>query len=94
MVPTHCNTGRHPVQAVSHLLVHEGTYGVVSQVSRSQQVSRQTLYSWKAKGQRALEAAFAPTEPAGSRMKASELDRAVLTLLVPAVGRAPVVWAL
>jgi len=78
MVPTHCSTGRHPVQAVSHLLAHEGTYGVVSQLSRSQQVSRQTLYSWKAKGQQALTAAFEPKQPPAPR----QLERAVLTLLV------------
>ncbi|GAC1307248.1 MAG: hypothetical protein NVSMB27_45350 [Ktedonobacteraceae bacterium] len=78
MVPTHVNTGRQPVQAVSHLLAHEGTYGVVSQLSRSQEVSRQTLYSWKAKGQRALEAAFAPIR---SRVPIA-LERAVLTVLV------------
>jgi len=78
MVPTHFSTGRQPVQAVSHLLAHEGTYGVVSQLSRSQQVSRQTLYSWKAKGRRVLEAAFTPKQPP----EPLQLERAVLTLLV------------
>lgn len=78
MVPTHFNTGSHQVHTVSHLLAFEGTYGVVSQLSRSQQVSRQTLYSWKAKGQRALAAAFAPTKPEAT----GHLERAVLTLLV------------
>ena len=79
MVPTHFSTGRQPVQAVSHLLAHEGTYGVVSQLSRSQQVSRQTLYSWKAKGRRVLEAAFTPKQPQKLQL---QLERAVLTLLV------------
>jgi transposase-like protein len=49
-------------------------------MSRSQDVSRQTLYSWKRKGQVALEAALAPKqEPAGS---GQQLERAVLTLLI------------
>lgn len=78
MVPTHFNTSRQPVYAVSRLLASEGTYGVVSQVSRSQQVSRQTLYSWKAKGRRVLEAAFEPKQAPAPR----QLERAVLTLLV------------
>ncbi len=78
MVPTHFSTGHQPVHAVSYLLAHEGTYGVVSQLSRSQQVSRQTLYSWKAKGRRVLEAAFTPQQPKASLA----LERAVLTLLV------------
>jgi len=65
---------------VSELLADEGTYGVVSQMSRSQDVSRQTLYSWKAKGQTALEKALAPKqEPSES---GQQLERAVLTLLV------------
>ena len=49
-------------------------------MSRSQDVSRQTLYSWKAKGQAALEKALAPKqEPSES---GQQLERAVLTLLV------------
>ena len=58
---------------MSELLADEGTYGVVSQMSRSQDVSRQTLYSWKAKGQAAKQ------EPSESGL---QLERAVLTLLV------------
>jgi len=60
------------------MLAHEGAYGVVSQLSRNQQVSRQTLYSWKGKGRRALEAAFEPIKAE----VAIPLERAVLTLLV------------
>src|SRR5437870_4297648 len=58
MVHTHSSTASQRVRWVSHLLAHEGTYGEISQMSRSQQVSRQTLYTWKQKGQRALEAAL------------------------------------
>jgi transposase len=78
MVPTHSSTGSQHVHAVSHLLAHEGAYGVVSQLSQHVGVSRQTLYSWKGKGRRALEAAFEPTKPAVP----IQLERAVLTLLV------------
>src|SRR2546421_5112998 len=82
MVPTHSSTGSQAVHAVSHLLAHEGTYGVVSQLSRSQQVSRQTLYSWKQKGSRALEAAFVTKQSQGQVNEPVDLPRAVLTLLV------------
>ena len=40
---------------MSKVLAEKGSYGVVTQVSRSSGVTRQTLYSWKAKGQAALE---------------------------------------
>lgn len=82
MVPTHSSTVSQHIHTVSHLLAHEGTYGVVSQLSRSQQVSRQTLYSWKQKGYRALEAALVATESQGRMNEPVDLPRAVLTLLV------------
>jgi Transposase, Mutator family len=78
MVHQQFSTVSQPIQAVSRMLAHERAYGVVSQLSRSQQVSRQTLYSWKGKGQRALEVAFAPSKPE----ETIPLERAVLTLLV------------
>ena len=78
MVPTHLSTGCQQVHIVSQVLASAGSYGVVSQLSRSQHVSRQTLYSWKAKGRQALEAAFTPRSP----QTPHQMDRAVLTLLV------------
>jgi len=49
-------------------------------MSRKYEVSRQTFYSWKAKGQQALQEALAPKQP---QVEAgSQLHRAVLTLLV------------
>lgn len=59
-------------------------YGAVSQMSQSIGVSRQTLYAWKANGQRALEAAFAPKQPQAVVTKRVELHRVVLTLLIQA----------
>jgi hypothetical protein len=82
MVHIHSSTVNQRVQWVSALLAHEGTYGEVSQMSRSSGLSRQTLYCWKAKGQRALEATLAPKQPQRQEAKPPELERAVLTLLV------------
>ena len=82
MVHTHSSTASQRIHWVSQLLAHEGTYGEISQMSRSQRVSRQTLYAWKEKGQRALEAAFVPTELQARGGKPVDLQRAVLTLLV------------
>jgi len=84
MIHTHSSTVSQRVQWVSHLLAHEGTYGEISQMSRSRGVSRQTLYAWKAKGQRALEGAFTPRKPQAHLVKPLDLQRAVLTLLVQA----------
>lgn len=82
MIRLHSSTPTQRVHWASALVAHEGNYGLVSQLSRKAGVSRQTLYSWKAKGQRALEAAFAPKEPVEVGAKPCELQRAILTLLV------------
>ncbi len=49
-------------------------------MSRTYQVSRQTLYSWQAKGQTALEGTLAPRKMQGEVSRS--LERAVLTLLM------------
>jgi len=82
MVHTHSSTLSPRARQISELVAHEGTYGIVSQMSQSIGVSRQTLYSWKAKGQRALEAALVPKQPQAAVTKPLELQRAVLTLLI------------
>jgi Transposase len=80
MIHTHSSILSQRVQWVSNLLAQEGRYGVVSQMSRSHDVSRQTLYTWKRKGQAALEGALArKQEPMESDQ---QLERAILTLLV------------
>ena len=76
MIHLHSSTAQQRAQWVSILVAQEGTYGVISQLSQLAEVSRQTLYSWKAKGQSALEAAFEPKEPEAR----TPLERAVLTL--------------
>ena len=82
MVHSHSSTASQRVHIVSQLLAHAGTYGEISQMSQSRRVSRQTLYAWKQKGQRALEAAFDPPKPQARAAKPVDLQRAVLTLLV------------
>src|SRR5712692_8864356 len=76
MIHLHYSTPTQRAQWVSALVAQEGTYGVVSHLSQMAEVSRQTLYSWKATGQSALEAAFEPKEPQAR----TPLERAVLTL--------------
>lgn len=78
MIHLHSSTAQQRAQWVSILVAQEGSYGVVSQLSQLAQVSRQTLYSWKAKGRSLLEAAFEPQQPQAT----IQLERAVLTLLV------------
>jgi len=78
MIHLHSSTAQQRAQWVSILVAQEGSYGVVSQLGQQAQVSRQTLYSWKAKGRSALQAAFEPKEPQAT----IPLERAVLTLLV------------
>ena len=80
MIHAHSSTPSQRAYWVSTLVASEGSYGVVSQMSRNYQVSRQTLYSWKERGQSALEAAFEARKV--QREAAQQLERAVLTLLV------------
>jgi len=78
MIHLHSSTAQQRAQWVSIFVAQEGSYGVVSQLAQLAQVSRQTLYSWKAKGRSALQAAFEPQEPQAT----IPLERAVLTLLL------------
>jgi transposase-like protein len=51
MIHAHSSTVNQRVHWVSELIAEEASYGVVSQMSRKHEVSRQTLYSWKARYQ-------------------------------------------
>ncbi|HEY1351575.1 MAG TPA: hypothetical protein VGF67_18305 [Ktedonobacteraceae bacterium] len=62
MLQHHFSTGQQRAQWVSVLLAQQGNDGVVSKLSQQADVSRQTLYRWKAKGQQALQAVFEPKE--------------------------------
>jgi hypothetical protein len=78
----HCSTPQQRAEWISQLMVAERPHGLVSQLSRTHHVSRQTLYRWKAKGERALQNALgvAPQQP-GRNVQIAEQ---VLTLLVEA----------
>ena len=78
----HCSTGEQRSQWISQLLVPNPRYGLVSQLSRTHQVSRQTLYRWKRKGAQALQVALeSPQIPTNRVMQVQEQ---VLTLLIEA----------
>jgi hypothetical protein len=62
------------------MLAHAGTYGFVTQLSRTSGVSRQTLYTWTELGRQALELLF--TAPAPAPALTPSLERQILTLLV------------
>jgi hypothetical protein len=67
---------------VSQLLAGSGTYGLVTLLSRTVGVSRQTLYAWAEQGRTALEQALLPRE--AERTITPALERQVLSLLVEA----------
>ncbi|MCC6174989.1 MAG: hypothetical protein IT305_06765 [Chloroflexi bacterium] len=62
MARRHGSTAQQRAAWVSHLLAENGTYGLVTLLSRTAGVSRQTLYTWAEHGRRALEAAFQASE--------------------------------
>jgi len=76
---THASTPSARAAWISHLLAHNGEYGVVTALSRRVGVSRQTLYAWVERGRAALEQAFAPLSAV---VADAELERDILTLLV------------
>jgi hypothetical protein len=80
MARRHGSTGAQRVAWVSQLLGGNGTYGLVTLLSREAGVSRQTLYAWAEQGRQALEQAFAPGE--AERTNGPEVERQVLSLLV------------
>lgn len=80
MVQSHPSTPAERVQWTSYMLAHSGEYGLITQLSRTLNVSRPTLYAWKAAAQQALTQAFRATPPATS--EPPTLERQILTLLV------------
>src|SRR5512138_2984519 len=80
MVRSHPSTPEQRAQWVSHMLAHQGQYGLVTHLSRQAGVSRQTLYTWAKSGRRALEHAFTPA-PAAPQPRPA-LARQILELLV------------
>lgn len=60
---------RHPsmpeqrAQWAAYMLAHQGSYGMMTRLSREAQVSRRTLYVWRNHAEVALRTCFAPTDP-------------------------------
>ena len=75
----HCSTVQERIEMVSQMVANP-SHGLVSQLSRTHEVSRQTLYRWSARGVRALEDAL------GGRVVAAKqtdsVQSLVLTLLI------------
>jgi hypothetical protein len=70
---------------VGTLLAHEGTYGVVTAVSRQSGVSRPTLYAWREQARSALAALWTPPPAAAAAATGTpEPAAAILTLLLEA----------
>ncbi len=84
MARRHGSTVGQRVAWVSQLLAGSGTYGLVTLLSQTAGVSRQTLYTWAEQGRTALEQAFAPKALAPSITPV--LERQVVSLLVETHG--------
>jgi hypothetical protein len=80
----HCSTVQQRSQLVSQLLADARQHGLVSQLSRDYQVSRQTLYRWKEKVEEAIQEALSPG--ATKSQRTVHIQRAVLILFVEAHG--------
>lgn len=78
----HSSTAEQRVQWISQLLVPEPAHGLLSQLSRSHQLWRQTLYRWKEKGAQALQAALQSRQDSPKRRM--QVQEQVLTLLIEA----------
>ena len=82
MARRHGSTAQQRAAWVSQMLAGSRTYGLVTLVSRTAGVSRQTLYTWAEQGRLALEQAFEPRD--AERAVTPEVERQVLSLLVEA----------
>lgn len=78
----HCSTGKERSEWVSQLLVPKPRHGLLSELSRRHQVPRQTLYRWKERGAKALEAALESKQK--PRKGTIQIKEHVLTLLIEA----------
>lgn len=75
----HCSTREERAYMISQIIA-QPSHGLVSQLSRAHQVSRQTLYRWSAIGRQALEEALGT--PVVSRTQRLSVPTLVLTLLI------------
>ena len=75
----HCSTVEERIQMISQMLA-QPTHGLVSQLSRTHQVSRQTLYRWVATGRQVLEEALG--KQVMPMKQTTSVPTLVLTLLI------------
>src|SRR5438067_9903230 len=75
----HCSTIEERVHMISQIMA-QPTHGLVSQLSRAHQVSRQTLYRWLAIGRQVLQEALGTTVV--PRKRTPSVPIVVLTLLI------------
>jgi hypothetical protein len=76
----HPSTPAERAQWAAYMLAHHDEYGIVMQLSRQHQVSRPTLYAWRAHAERVLAAVFAA--PPATERPAPISPRQVLTLWI------------
>jgi hypothetical protein len=77
----HCSTVEERVHMISQMLA-QPTHGLVSQLSRAHQVSRQTLYRWSATGRQALEEALG--KQVVPMKQSTSVPTLILTMLIEA----------
>ncbi len=78
MHPNNCIPVTQRVDLASRMIAHQGKYGLVSQLSRESNISRQSLYTLKSRGQEAMERVFRTKQEATERM--TQIEQAVLIL--------------
>jgi len=81
MGQSHPSTPEQRAQWAIHMLTHQGTYGVITHLSRTHGVSRPTLYAWRDQAAGALAQAFDPP-PTTPPVRATPTARHILTLWI------------
>jgi Transposase len=81
MGQTHPSTPAERAQWAVHMLAHQGTYGMVTHLSRTHRVSRPTLYAWRDRAAGALARAFSP-QPTTLHALVTPTARQILTLWI------------
>src|SRR5213079_3514372 len=74
----HCIPVAQRVDLASRMIVHSKKYVFVSHLSRESNISRQSLYALKSRGQEAMERVFRPKQEAIEQM--AQVERAALVL--------------
>ena len=78
MHPNNCIPVAQRVDLASRMIVNHEKYGFVSHLSKESNISRQSLYTLKSRGQEAMERVFRPKQEVIEQM--TQIERAVLVL--------------